>query len=221
MIKHKNSINSLLSYFYPQVIERVRSDVNKLITVEVSRNKYRLTVNNYWQSGIYIERLLRLAFRQLKDTKIMIKQVLLLGVGGGSAVKIINEYCSPYLITGVELDSVMIDLGKKYFNLEKEKNFKPVIKDAAKYVRDYKGPLFDLVIMDIFIGCDLPSSCLNMKFVKNIERIMKNKGIFICNLSYLDRYKTETDKFIQLTEKVFLQIKLAKSLPNLLLLAMK
>ena len=59
-----------------------------------------------------------------------IKKILVLGLGAGSIVKVINKYFPKSKITAVEIDPMMVEIGKKHFDLEKARNLEIIIGDA-------------------------------------------------------------------------------------------
>jgi spermidine synthase len=78
-----------------------------------------------------------------------IQRVLVLGVGGGAALRLIAQHFRPKLVAGVELDALRVQLAKKYFGL-KGKRFKLYCDNAVNWMERYDGEGFDLIIDDIF-----------------------------------------------------------------------
>lgn len=137
----------MLGWFYPQTIETVSSPYNGQIKVTKFRGKYSVWVSGFEQSGpVYVEKIWRRALRHSGLSRIV--NVLILGLGCGSLVKLISKKWPKAKITGVEIDPVMISLGKKYFNLEKFKNLKIIQDDAKKQ----KLSGYDLIICDAYLG---------------------------------------------------------------------
>lgn len=78
-----------------------------------------------------------------------IKRILVLGVGGGTVIRLLNHFVQPDSIVGVELSSVHIQVAKRYFGVDQsEANL--VCADAREWVSDYQGPPFDMIIDDLF-----------------------------------------------------------------------
>lgn len=78
-----------------------------------------------------------------------IQRVLVLGVGGGAVIHQLQRYIKPVEIIGVELNPVHIRLAKQFFGLT-PKLVNLVHADAVKWLNDYSGPPFDLIIEDLF-----------------------------------------------------------------------
>ncbi len=82
-----------------------------------------------------------------------IQRVLMLGVGGGATIHLLNHYLRPNELIGVEIDKVHISVAKRFFDL-KYSNFKLLQADAVDWLYRYQGPAFDLIIEDLFIDVD-------------------------------------------------------------------
>lgn len=78
-----------------------------------------------------------------------LKRVLVLGVGGGAVIHLLQRYIKPDEISGIELNPVHIMLAKKYFGIDK-KQAHLIQADATKWIEDYSGPPFDMIIEDLF-----------------------------------------------------------------------
>lgn len=78
-----------------------------------------------------------------------IKRVLVLGVGGGAVIHQLQRYIRPNEIIGIELNPVHIMLAKRFFGIT-SKSAKLVQTDAVKWLEEYNGPSFDMIIDDLF-----------------------------------------------------------------------
>lgn len=105
-------------------------------------------VGGFEQSGPLVKAVWKNA---LKNVTIAPKNVLILGLGCGIAAKLISKKFPNALIIGVEIDPVMIEVGKKYFDLEKIPKLKIVCKDAKTFLGKNKKK-FDLILVDVYLG---------------------------------------------------------------------
>ncbi len=78
------------------------------------------------------------------------RRVLILGLGGGSAARVVRALAPRARIVGVELDPGVIEVARREFDLD-ELGVEVVCADAHTYLRSLRAR-FDLVIDDIFIG---------------------------------------------------------------------
>lgn len=97
--------------------------------------------------------------------------VLILGLGCGTAARIISQKYPHAKITGVEIDPIMIDIGKKYFALDKIPNLKILVKDARHFRSIGR---FDLVLVDIYVGAKQVRISRLKKFLAPTGQILVN-----------------------------------------------
>lgn len=75
--------------------------------------------------------------------------MLLLGVGGGSAIHLLRRFVEPAEIIGVELSKTHLQVARQFFGIKK--NMATLYHaDAVKWLEEYDGPPFDLIIDDLF-----------------------------------------------------------------------
>ncbi len=78
------------------------------------------------------------------------RRVLILGLGGGSAARLVRALAPAAQIVGVELDREVLAAARKHLGLAKL-GIDTVCDDAREYVRTTRRR-FDLVIDDVFVG---------------------------------------------------------------------
>lgn len=78
-----------------------------------------------------------------------IQRVLVLGVGGGAVIHQLQRYIKPDEIIGIELNPVHIMVAKRFFGVTKQLA-QLVEADAIKWLENYSGPPFDMIIDDLF-----------------------------------------------------------------------
>lgn len=140
------------------------------------------------------------------------KHCLILGLGGGTTAKLIKKFWPDAKITGVEIDPDMIDLGKKYLNLDK---FDVDIKvtDAAKPIRQK----FDLVIVDLYQGNSLPTKFTTEQFSRLVYGYVNNKGgVAVFNRLFSEDKKSEALNFSEILRKVFKKVEVFYPPANLM-----
>ncbi|TNF36075.1 MAG: methyltransferase domain-containing protein [Gammaproteobacteria bacterium] len=79
-----------------------------------------------------------------------IQRVLVLGVGGGAAIHMLDKHVKPAEIVGVELDKVHLQIARRFFKLNKS-NVRLYQADAVSWLKTYQGEKFDLIIDDLFM----------------------------------------------------------------------
>jgi spermidine synthase len=151
--------------------------------------------NGLTQSGGIVETIWKQTLRKVKNKKV--KNCLILGLGGGTAAKLIEKYWPEAKISGIEIDPVMIELGKKYLGLG-EIDIDIKIQDAAKSI----SGKFDLIIVDLYHGDQFPKKFEDEKFLK---RLSKNKVVIFNRLYYGDK-RALAVKFGLKLQKIFRKV---------------
>ena len=197
-------IKNIVSYMYPIVIETREGSVTPYLEVMKSNGKYVLNSHNanYSFGGLHI--LFDAFFKQIDIKKYDIKNVLLLGMGAGSVISLLKQkYKINCAITAIEKDEVVIELAKKYFEIEKYKPLSIVNDDAFEFVKTtYKK--YDLIISDIFIDGNVPAIFATPEYVNNLKRISNEKSCIIYNkMTELPIHKKEVAEFQKLFEETF------------------
>lgn len=78
-----------------------------------------------------------------------IRRALVLGVGGGAVVRLLQHCVQPEEIVGVEVDPVHISIARRFFGV-KPHVADLVHADAVDWLGRYRGPKFDLIIDDLY-----------------------------------------------------------------------
>jgi spermidine synthase len=161
-------------------------------------------VKRYWQSGKYAERIMREGLENIKLDFSKVKKILILGLACGSMIEVINKSVTDCEITGVDMDGVMVDIGKKYFNINNYQNLKIIISDAFNFlIKLRKKEKYNLVISDLFIGCDTKSKLQTDEFLQLIYEHLTDKGVYISNTSYNLSHRKQSDIFLDRVKKNF------------------
>lgn len=78
-----------------------------------------------------------------------VRRVLVLGVGGGAVIRQLNHFLAPQAIVGIELNPIHLEVAQRYFGVAAA-NVTLHEADALRWVRQYRGAPFDLIIDDLF-----------------------------------------------------------------------
>lgn len=196
------------------VLEKVFSPINgEIYVTEDVLGKRRISIAGLTQSGKIIEQIWSEGLENFLKKKP--KKILILGFGAGSAAKVINKAFPKAQIVGVEIDPKIIELAKKYFDLEKVKNLKLVVDDAYLWVKRAEEK-FDLILIDIYRGEEIPESCQSAEFFKNVKRLLAKDGMAIFNHLYSNKEKEQAEDFRKKLEKVFSQVTSLRTVANIL-----
>lgn len=171
-----------LSYIVPINIMTEKSQWSK--TLEVTWANGELVLDSAHTNYSYgsLQRILRIGLNKIGFDRIAkMNHILVLGVAGGSVIKtLVNEVNYDNKITGVEIDSQVISIAKKYFELDKVNNLELVVDDAFEFVLKTKEK-YDLIIIDIFQDLAMPNFLFEAFFANRILEILQSKGIILFN----------------------------------------
>lgn len=181
----------LLSYFVPVNLLKKDSDVSQRLELTLNYGKLVLDSKNTNYSYGSLQRILRKGLHYIGFERIRgFNNVLVLGVAGGSVIKTLSEDIGyKGNITGVEIDSKVIELANKYFGLADVPNCNIVIEDAFEFVLKCKDT-YNLIIIDIFKDTVMPSFLFEDFFIKHICQILNVNGFVLFNTMTL----TQKDK---------------------------
>ena len=160
-------------HLFPTVIASAKSKYSDNIKVVEGLGFRHLSTDSIQHSGGIVSQIWSTA---LKNVARKNKTWLVLGVAGGSVIKLISQKYHPATIVGIDIDPVIVDLGKKYFDLDKIPNLKIIIGDAQKLPRGN----YDYILVDLFGRDSCPSFVYTPKFLNKLFKIGQN--IFINHL---------------------------------------
>ena len=191
-----------------KILEEVESPINgKLTVIRDLAWGVHIKADGVTQSGGVAEKVWHSSLKETKKIKSEIKKCLILGLGGGGAVRVVNKYWPETTITGVELDSIMIDLGEKYMGL-KESGTKVVIEDAMKFVKRQakKERKYDLILVDMYVGDTIPEKFATPTFYNLTKGLLEKNGVVVINRLYYDEKRKLADKTHKDLEKIFSKV---------------
>ncbi|MCD0469740.1 spermidine synthase [Flavobacterium sp. JAS] len=199
-------IQKLFSYLIPIKIFKKKSARSKIIEVTWANGELVLDSENTNYSYGSLQRILRYGLRNIGYKAILeMDHVLLLGVAGGSVIKtLVNEIEYKGKITGVEIDSDMIQIANEYFNLNQIKQLNVIIDDAFEFVLKTKEK-YDLIIIDIFEDIHMPNFLFEKFFSDRVCSLLKDQGFVLFNTMILDEaHNVRNKKYIaEINPKLF------------------
>jgi spermidine synthase len=201
-----NNFQKYLSYVYRIVVEKTASEFNPELIVAIQNGKYVLNAKNANYSFASLHRVFQQAFNKIELSKRSIDSVLVLGCGAGSIPKIIyKELELNFKMDAIEIDKKVIELGNKYFDLDQYSNLNIVIDDALNYVKTTNSK-YDLILVDLFKGINVPEVFLTQVFMEQLKSILNEEGEILMNFV---AYNYETKQKVKEFEKMII-----KTFPN-------
>jgi spermidine synthase len=123
-----------------------------------------------------------------------LRRVLLLGLGGGAVVQLMQRFLPPIeTFVAVEIDALKVELARRYFGLDDIAGLQVVVDDARAFLRRYRGRPFDLIIDDLFLEQDgQPERALaiNDSWTGLLSKRLAQPGWLIVNFPAYSEFKT-------------------------------
>jgi spermidine synthase len=141
------------------------------------------------------------------------KRILILGFGGGGLMTIIP---SASTVDTVELDPQTVSLSKQAGIIPSQPNH-IYYDDARHFLKDPPEKTYDLVIVDVFKGQDLPPYMFSQEAFRLLGRLVNKNGAIFINLSATpeaNTYDLVSSVYITLNSVFGDRVKGISSYPN-------
>jgi spermidine synthase len=185
-------LKKLLSYIIPIRILKQKSSISESLEITWANGELVLDSKNTNYSYGSLQRILRKGLKSIGFEKInTMNHILVLGVAGGSVVKtLINDVGFKGKITGVEIDTEIINVANTYFKLDKIPNLEIYIEDAFEFVLKTKNK-YDLIIIDVFQDTKMPNFLFERFFTDRLDMILSNYGIILFNTMIVEQIQNK------------------------------
>lgn len=130
---------------------------------------------------------------------------LLLGLGGGAVAHLLSRKVPHINITAVEIDPVIISVGKTYFELRQLPNLKVIQGDAAQLVTssDVLLSSYDAIVIDTFFGEAFSAGCTTPEFIVSLGKLLSPHGVLVFNQMFSLENQERVRNFEQLIRVSF------------------
>ncbi len=203
-----------------KVLEKKESEFNGHLRVVKSfgLGTY-IQANGLTQSGGVVEKIWKSTLRKIHNSKFVIHNSLILGLGGGTAAKLIRKKWPEAKIIGVDIDPVMIELGTKYLGLDRDE-LEIEIGDASGFVRGLSESKkrFDLIIVDLYNGDKFPEKFATENYIHLVRRLLAGSGIAVFNRLYYNEKRSDAVKFGLKLQRIFKKVEYYYPEANLMFL---
>ena len=130
------------------------------------------------------------------------KQVLMIGLGGGSLVKYCHRYLATTQVTAVEIDPDVIALRSHFYVPPDDERLHIVNEEGARYVATMagRGERTDVMLVDAYDQFGIAKAVVERAFVENAKRVLGPRGVFVMNLV---AEKDECKRHVETIRQVF------------------
>jgi len=193
-----SKIKYLSSFVADRLLEERHSSISGKLQVYLSQGKIKLCTKNATYSYDKYYTVLKKGFTILNIGSYQFKKVLILGFGFGSALTLLKRvYGLHFDCTAIEIDDVIIDLGKKYIDAKILKDTTIINADANDWIMQHNqlGPTFDLIVIDLFIDNITESKFFETAFIKNNKGLLNKKSLLLFNTLSSNKNKKQLKQY--------------------------
>ena len=123
------------------------------------------------------------------------KNILIIGLGGGTMSNTLHQLYPQSVITNVEIDPAVVKVARQYFGFIENQNVLSVIQDGRIFIKRaiIKKQKYDWIILDAFNGDYIPEHLLTQEFIQETKRLLNEGGVLSANtFSVSDLYAHES-----------------------------
>ncbi len=187
-------LKQFLSYFYLVTVKKISSNYNPGLCLQLEAGKLLLNTTNANYSYGNLHKVFEEAFDRMDLQNCDPKSILILGLGTGSVIDIIQrQYGLDPKITAVEIDPAIIDCLKYWNRLNLDKTH--IICGNAFEIIHQLDEEYDLIIVDLFIDMDVESSINTPEFLSQLKALASHQGTILIN--YVVKTKDQKNEFAE------------------------
>lgn len=183
---------SLKSIFATETLATFQSEFNGEVKVIESVGRRRVECAGLIQSGDVMVWIWSQGIFHLLPKDYRPESILILGLGGGSALFWLRRHFPKAHLAAVEIDPIMIKIAKDYFNVAKIKNLTIVNDEAVSFIKKTKNK-YSLILMDCYQGHQTPPGFDDPKVLAKMKSLC---DYLLINRLYWDQFKIDTDDFV-------------------------
>jgi spermidine synthase len=109
------------------------------------------------------------------------RDVLVLGLGGGTVSKRYWRDYPEVHVDSVEIDPVVVDVARTYFDLPEDPRLVVYVQDARRYVQA-TDRTYDIIIVDAYNADSLPYHLTTEEFFGEVDGLLKPGGVVAYNI---------------------------------------
>jgi spermidine synthase len=130
------------------------------------------------------------------------RQILIIGLGGGSLVKYCHRHLPTTRITAVEIDPDVLALRSQFLVPPDDDRLAVIQADGADHVAQMadRGKQINAILVDAYDHTGIAHSVVERSFVQNAKQILGTNGVFVMNLV---AESAEVKRHIETVRQVF------------------
>jgi len=111
------------------------------------------------------------------------KNILIIGLGGGTLSNTFHQLFPDISITNVELDAAVSKVAREYFAYFENQRIETITQDGRIFIKraELKKKKYDLIILDAFNGDYIPEHLMTQEFLHEVKQILSPQGVLAAN----------------------------------------
>lgn len=179
----------------------VQSEISGTLEIIEHFGKKSLYMNSIPQSGPMYRKMWEDSFNRLKIGKLT--TCLVLGLGGGTVIKLLKNKYPECRITAVEIDPVIIKIAGEMFDLKPDPGFDITCADAVDWIIHCKPCTFQLIIANLYRNQENPVETRNIQFLTRLKSLLQKHGSILYNARRRIDDPEDFNRFVALCKTVF------------------
>lgn len=134
------------------------------------------------------------------------QNILIIGLGGGTLPVALNQLLPNTHIDVVEIDPVVVEVAKNYFNFETNQNIVVHVQDGRVFIKraQLRNTKYDLVILDAFNGDYIPEHLMTQEFLEETRSLLGSTGTLAANTFSISKlYDHESETYRAVFDRFF------------------
>lgn len=202
----------------PVILWRGHTNSGLPLTLGLHLNRFRLETEDAFYSDDAQYRPIKVLFQKMGADALGLKHVLVLGAGIGSAILILKRIGLEPKVTLVDIEPQILHLAKAVCRLRAPNiPVEFIHADAQAFVSGERSEMFELLIVDLFVGRSVPAFVHELFFIQQCRRIVSPGGTVAFN--FMVHSGNDWDRFLGCVRQIFAHVNVHKMGINRLVMA--
>ena len=169
-----------------EVVHAEDTAYHRLSVVEDDVTRF-LRFDNSLQSAMYIEDPFRTRFRYTDYFHLGLaynprgRDVLFIGLGGGSSPKLMWRNFRRLRLQVVEIDPVVVRVGYRWFHVPRDPRLAVATGDGRRFLAE-SGRRWDVIVIDAFFADAIPFHLVTLEFLELMRTRLAPGGVVVTNV---------------------------------------
>jgi len=166
------------AYNYIQVIQREGFSYLRLNEGQGVHSVYHPTVTNYY--GPWEQVMVSPFFNQAPYDPAQVKRIAIVGLAAGTAARQTTIAFGPVPIDGYEIDPKIVDVGRKYFDMN-EPNLNVIVQDG-RWGLSHSPYKYQIISIDAYRPPYIPAHLITREFFQMVYQHLTEDGVMTINV---------------------------------------